>query len=79
LIQGKINQTNSKYNTDQGKLVVDVFQRTLLPYNSNKQPIVLLKKNGEVVDLENSENQILTSAIAKENTKYILSFPRGIE
>ncbi|MBS1571025.1 MAG: HD domain-containing protein [Bacteroidetes bacterium] len=79
LIQGKIDQTNSKYNTDQGKLVVDVFQRTLLPYNSNKQPIVLLKKNGEVVDLENSENQILTSAIAKENTKYILSFPRGIE
>ncbi len=71
----KIDQTNRFFNTQDGALLVDEFQRTLLPYNNKKQPIVLLKKNGEVVDLDQSENQILTSAITQENTKYILSFP----
>jgi HD superfamily phosphohydrolase len=74
----KIDQTNRFFNTQDGALLVDEFQRTLLPYNNKKQPIVLLKKNGEVVDLDQSENQILTSAITQENTKYILSFPRKI-
>lgn len=74
----KIDQTNRFFNTQDGALLVDEFQRTLLPYNNKKQPIVLLKKNGEVVDLDRSENQILTSAITQENTKYILSFPREI-
>ncbi|WP_187477534.1 HD domain-containing protein [Amniculibacterium sp. G2-70] len=74
----KIDQTNRFFNTQDGALLVDEFQRTLLPYNNKKQPIVLLKKNGEVVDLDQSENQILTSAITQENTKYILSFPREI-
>ena len=74
----KIDQTNRFFNTQDGALLVDEFQRTLPPYNNKKQPIVLLKKNGEVVDLDQSENQILTSAITQENTKYILSFPREI-
>lgn len=74
----KIDQTNRFFNTQDGALLVDEFQRTLLPYSNKKQPIVLLKKNGEVVDLDQSENQILTSAITQENTKYILSFPREI-
>ena len=55
---------------------LDVYKRQ--PYNSEKQPIYLLQKNGEKITLENSENQILSSSINQLNTKYILSFPREI-
>ena len=74
----KIKLSNKLFNIEEGGLLVEEFQRSLLPYNTQKQPIVLLKKNGEIIDLEKSENQILTTAITQENTKYILSFPREI-
>jgi hypothetical protein len=74
----KIKLSNKLFNIEEGGLLVEEFQRSLLSYNTQKQPIVLLKKNGEIIDLEKSENQILTTAITQENTKYILSFPREI-
>ncbi|MBS1549131.1 MAG: HD domain-containing protein [Bacteroidetes bacterium] len=78
-IEEKIEKANQYFSINNGDLLVDEFHRTLLPYNTKKQPIVLLNKNGNVVHLEKSENQILTSAITEENTKYILSFPREID
>lgn len=78
-IEEKIEKANQYFSINNGDLLVDEFHRTLLPYNTKKQPIVLLNKSGNVVHLEKSENQILTSAITEENTKYILSFPREID
>lgn len=77
-IKGKINKTNQQFNIINGEELVDEISRSLLPYNKEKQPILLLSKNGEKIRLEQSENQILSSFINELNTKYILSFPREI-
>ncbi len=77
-IQEKINQTNKKFNIENGVELVDEISRNLLPYNSQKQKIYLLQKNGEKISLEDSENQILSSSITNTTTKYILSSPREI-
>lgn len=77
-IQEKINQTNKKFNIENGIELVDEISRNLLPYNSQKQKIYLLQKNGEKISLEDSENQILSSSITNPTTKYILSSPREI-
>lgn len=75
----KKNKALTFFQNPEADLLVDEFHRTLLPYSTTKQPIVLLTKNGETVDLEKSQNQILTSAITQENTRYIISYPREIE
>lgn len=77
-IQEKVEKTNEKFGIENGNKLVDEISRSLLPYNSEKQPIYLLQKNGTKITLENSENQILSSSITQLNTKYILSFPREI-
>ena len=75
-IQEKIAETNRFFGIDNGSELVDEISRSLLPYNKKEQPIRLLEKNGKTVMLENAENQILSSCINHQNTKYILSFPR---
>lgn len=77
-IKEKVRKTNKKFNIQNGDELVDEISRSLLPYNSEYQPIYLLQKDGSKMTLENSENQILSSAINQMNTKYILSFPREI-
>lgn len=77
-VQEKINQTNQFFGISNGDQLVDEISRSLLPYNSENQPIFLLQKNGTRISLDRSENQILSSAINQLNTKYILSFPREI-
>ncbi|MBP6378296.1 MAG: HD domain-containing protein [Kaistella sp.] len=77
-VKDKIAKTNAFFNIENGAELVDEISRTLLPYNTEKQPIHLLPKNGEKFRLENSENQILSAFINQPNTKYILSFPREI-
>ena len=78
LIEEKSALTNKKFGIENGNLLVDQIQRTLLPYNAEKQKIYLLSKNGEKIPLEKSDNQILSSSITTPNTKYILAFPREI-
>ncbi|MGX9986045.1 HD domain-containing protein [Soonwooa purpurea] len=77
-IQTKIEKTNRFFNIDNGHELVDQISRSLLPYDTEKQPIFLLDKSGKKLKLEDSENQILSSFINQPNTKYILSFPREI-
>ena len=77
-VEDKIAKTSAFFNIENGAELVDEISRTLLPYNTEKQPIHLLPKNGEKFRLENSENQILSAFINQPNTKYILSFPREI-
>ncbi len=78
LIKEKIQKTNDFFKIEEGNILVEEFSRTLLPYNSKKQRIYLLQKNGEKIELDKSENQILSSSITNANTKYILTFPREI-
>ncbi|WP_312819076.1 HD domain-containing protein [Kaistella carnis] len=77
-INDKIQKTEAKFGKCSGAELVDQISRDLLPYNSEEQPIYLLQKNGDIVSLDHSENQILSSFINQLNTKYILSFPREI-
>lgn len=77
-IQDKIEKTNQKLKIEDGVALVDQISRSLLPYSDTIQPIYLFQKNGEKVQLEKSENQILSAYINQLNTKYILSFPREI-
>ena len=77
-INDKIQKTEAKFGKGSGAELVDQISRDLLPYNSEEQPIYLLQKNGDIVSLDHSENQILSSFINQLNTKYILSFPREI-
>ena len=78
-VKEKIQQTNAVFCIENGAELVDEISRSLLPYNTEKQPIYLLLKNGKKITLENSENQILSSFINQLNTKYILSFPREVQ
>ena len=78
-IEEKIRKTNACFNTENGHLLIDEISRSLLPYDSEKQRIFLLQKNGAKTELTQSENQILSSSITTVNTKYILSFPRETE
>lgn len=77
-IAEKISRTNEVFKVTDGEKFVDEIQLTLLPYSRETQPIYLLQKDGRKITLENSENQILSSAINQLNTKYILAFPREI-
>ncbi|MBW8362851.1 MAG: HD domain-containing protein [Kaistella sp.] len=77
-IREKIEKTNAVFGITNGADLVDEISMSLLPYNSIHQPIFLLQKNGETITLENSENQILSSAISTASTKYILSFPKEV-
>ena len=78
VIEEKINATNAFFGIENGNLLVDQISRSLLPYNSEKQKIILLQKNGKKQELSQSQDQILSSSITTVNTKYILSFPREI-
>lgn len=77
-IQEKIEQSNNLFGIDNGEKIVKQIRRSLLPYNSEKQPIYLLQKNNSIVELHQSENQILSSSITEINTKFILYFPREV-
>lgn len=69
-----IQKTNEFYGIDNAEWLVDQIERTLLPYDTNKQPIFLKSKSEDVFALDKSENQILTQHLKTFSTKYILSF-----
>ncbi|MCC2590093.1 HD domain-containing protein [Chryseobacterium sp. MFBS3-17] len=75
-IREKTDQANEYFGITEGDLLVHEISRSLLPYNHNKQPIYLLRNNGDKTLLNEFEGQILSSKITEPATKYILSFPR---
>ncbi|WP_419870131.1 HD domain-containing protein [Chryseobacterium sp. CT-SW4] len=77
-IEEKIKKTNEFFGIDNGDELVNEITRTLLPYNTEKQPIFLLQKDGRRLRLDESEDQILSSLITRKTTRYILTFPREI-
>ena len=44
-------------------------------YNTSKQNIMLLKKDGEIVDLPSASDNLNISALAQPVEKYFLCFP----
>ena len=75
-IEEKIKNTNEFFGIDNGKELVHEITRSLLPYNTEKQPIYLLQKNGEILKLDESEDQLLSGLIVHKTKRYILTFPR---
>ena len=74
----KIERANQKFGIENGDQLVEQISRTLLPYDTEKQPIFLLNKSGEKIKLEDAETQILSAHINQPTTKNILYFPREI-
>ncbi|MCX8523575.1 HD domain-containing protein [Chryseobacterium formosus] len=75
-IEEKIKNTNDFFGIDNGNELVHQINRSLLPYDTEKQPIYLLQKNGEVLKLDESEDQLLSGLIVHKTQRYILAFPR---
>ena len=78
IIEEKTTKANDFFGINNGELLVEQISRTLLPYDTEKQTIYLLKKNGEKIKLEDAETQILSAHINQPTTKSILYFPREI-
>ncbi|MFN4076221.1 MAG: HD domain-containing protein [Cloacibacterium sp.] len=74
----KIERVNHKFGIENGDQLVEQISRTLLPYDNQKQPIFLLKRDGRKIKLEDAETQILSAHINQPTTKNILFFPREI-
>lgn len=74
----KIEKANQKFGIENGDQLVEQISRTLLPYDNQKQPIFLLKRDGRKIKLEDAETQILSAHINQPTTKNILFFPREI-
>ncbi|HEX7869212.1 MAG TPA: HD domain-containing protein [Chryseobacterium sp.] len=75
-IEEKIKNTNDFFGIDNGNELVHQINRSLLPYDTEKQPIYLLQKSGEVLKLDESEDQLLSGLIVHKTQRYILAFPR---
>ena len=78
IIEEKTTKANDFFGINNGELLVEQISRTLLPYDTEKQTIYLLKKNGEKIKLEDAETQILSAHINQPTTKNILYFPREL-
>ncbi|MGE8553830.1 MAG: HD domain-containing protein [Chryseobacterium jejuense] len=78
IIEEKIKITNEFFGIDNGKELVHEIKRKLLPYDTEKQPIYLLQKNGKRMKLHESEDQLLSGLMVNKTTRYILMFPRDI-
>ncbi|REC79683.1 phosphohydrolase [Chryseobacterium elymi] len=77
-IEEKINKTNEFFGINNGKELVHEIKRKLLPYDTKKQPIYLLQKNGKKIRLEESQDQLLSGLMVHKTARYILTFPRDI-
>lgn len=75
-IEEKINNTNEFFGINNGGELVHQITRSLLPYDTEKQPIYLLQKSGKVLKLDESEDQLLSGLIVHKTKRYILAFPR---
>ena len=77
-LKQKVEKVNQYFNIENGEELVGQISRTLLPYDTEKQPIYLMDKIGNKFKLEESDNQILFGCMENATKKYIIYFPREI-
>ncbi|MGG7467821.1 HD domain-containing protein [Chryseobacterium arthrosphaerae] len=78
IIAEKVENTNKFFGIDNGHELVYEIKRKLLSYDTEKQPIYLLQKNGKKMKLHESEDQLLSGLMINKTTRHILMFPRDI-
>lgn len=78
LIAEKVKDVDNFFGIDNGNELVHEIKRKLLPYDTEKQPIYLLQKNGQKIRLEESEDQLLSGLMVNKTERYILTFPREL-
>ncbi len=77
-LKQKVEKVNEYFKIENGEELVGQISRSLLPYDTEKQPIYLMDKNGNKLKLEESENQILFGCMENPTKKYIFYCPREI-
>jgi len=77
-LKQKVEKVNEYFKIENGEELVGQISRSLLPYDTEKQPIYLMDKTGNKFKLEESENQILFGCMENATKKYIIYFPREI-
>lgn len=77
-IQKLIQQYNKVMNFEGGNYFIHQNKLKVLPYDFNKNSIKLLMKNNQIVELQKTENQILTSDLKNEIVRYHICVPRQI-
>lgn len=75
-IEEKIIEVNRQWNISNGEELVCEISRTLLPYDSEKQPIYLLDKDERKINFDASIHQVLLQSLKQPTHKYILTYPR---
>lgn len=70
----ELNEKKAFIKEQLGEEAIDYFvhqnELKIVPYSQDKYPILLLEKNGNCVDIAQSEKQILTQPLFESTTKY---------
>ena len=72
------NATKELFDIEDGKNFVHQKDLSVLAYNDKKDPIKLLLKNGEIIELQKADNQVLVKDLRKKITRYHLCMPKEI-
>ena len=72
------NEVKKLYSIQDAGYFVHQKELSVLAYNDTKDPIKLLLKNGEILELQKADNQVLVKDLRKKITRYHLCIPREI-
>lgn len=72
------NEVKKLYSIEDAGYFVHQKELSVLAYNDTKDPIKLLLKNGEILELQKADNQVLVKDLRKKISRYHLCIPREI-
>lgn len=72
------NEVKKLYSVQDAGYFVNQKELSVLAYNDTKDPIKLLLKNGEILELQKADNQVLVKDLRKKITRYHICIPREI-
>lgn len=72
------NEVKKLYSVQDAGYFVHQKELSVLAYNDTKDPIKLLLKNGEILELQKAYNQVLVKDLRKKITRYHICIPREI-
>ncbi len=73
------DKTKKLYKVEDGEYFIHQNKLSVLAYDDKKDPIKLLLKGGQVIELQNSDNQVLVKDLRKKISRYHLCIPRELE